>query len=118
MSVGDNIRHYRTARGMTQTQLATAWGESRQTVYKYESGVVENISIAKLELIARALGCDPADLAGWKRSCVSVMMQEDTAPYLTRQEVALLDAWRKAKPKERRIIACILEEYGMPVQGK
>lgn len=63
--VGDNIRTLRIHRGLSQTELAEAIGESKQLLYKYESGVVSNIPIAKIEAIARVLNCTPESLVGW-----------------------------------------------------
>jgi Helix-turn-helix. len=50
---------------MTQTELAEAVGETKQTIYKYEHGVVTNIPLAKIEALAKALNCPPVALAGW-----------------------------------------------------
>ncbi len=112
-SVGNNIRMRRNMQGISQSALAEAIGESRQTVYKYESGLVSNIPLAKLELIAHALECSPTDLTGWKRESHPAF-KEDPLPYLTEEEAALLESWHKATDKERRSIAFILSEYGMP----
>ena len=46
--------------GITQTALADMIGESKQTIYKYESGVVSNIPSDKIEAIANALDVSPA----------------------------------------------------------
>ena len=62
---GDNIRTLRIHRGLSQTQLADAIGESKQTVYKYETGVITNIPLPKIEAIARVLRCTPESLVGW-----------------------------------------------------
>ena len=111
MSVGTNIRRFRELKGLSQIELAKALGESRQTVYKYETGVVANIPFSKIEKIANILECSPTDLTGWQRDNV-VLLREDSAPYLSRQEQELLVAWRRATDKEKMIIFAILEEYG------
>ena len=112
MSVGNNIKRYREARGMSQIQLAEALGESRQTIYKYETGVVANVPIIKIERIAGILGCSPAALAGWQQRD-DYILYEDTAPSRTRHEQELLEAWKRATDKEKMIIIAILREYGM-----
>lgn len=66
MSVaGDNIRKVRLDRGLALTQLADAVGESKQTIYKYETGVITNIPLSKIEAIAKVLNCTPESLVGW-----------------------------------------------------
>ena len=42
-------------------------GESKQTIYKYESGVVSNIPSDKIEAIANALDVSPAWICGWEQ---------------------------------------------------
>ena len=64
-SVGENIRKYHMARGMSQVKLAEAIGETKQTLWKYESGTVTNIPLSKVEALAAALSCEPAQLLGW-----------------------------------------------------
>lgn len=65
MSVGDKIKTLRIAQGLTQVDLAAAVGESKQTIYKYESSIITNIPLAKLEAIARALHVSPVELTEW-----------------------------------------------------
>ncbi len=112
-SIGSNIRERREKFGLSQSALAEAINESRQTIYKYESGLVSNIPIVKLEAIAEVLQCSPTDLAGWETKSASFVM-EDSLPYITSEEQSLLECWHKATDKERRSIAFILSEYGMP----
>lgn len=64
-TIGDRIMQLRLHRGMTQTELAEAVGETKQTIYKYEHGIVANIPISKVEAIAKALRCPPSALTGW-----------------------------------------------------
>lgn len=63
MSLGDAVRHYRTAKGMTQAQLGIAAGVSPSTVERLEQGKA-NITVAKLEQIAKELGVSTAQLMG------------------------------------------------------
>ena len=108
---GNNIRFFRKKRGLTQSQLAERIGETRQTVYKYETGKVQTVPYHKLEKIASVLECTPAELMGWASRDYSV--HEEAAPYLTEQETRLLGAWHQATDKERSVISLILKEYGM-----
>ena len=64
--VGERIKKLRDKIGMSQTDLAAKIGESKQTVYKYETGKITNIPSDKIELIADVLGCNPGYLMGWE----------------------------------------------------
>ena len=68
MTIGERIREARTAKGLTQEQLAEQVHVTKQAVYKYETGIVTNIPLDKLESIAACLGVAPGYLAGWQGS--------------------------------------------------
>lgn len=68
MTIGERIREARTAKGLTQEQLAEQVHVTKQAVYKYETGIVTNIPLDKLESIAACLGVAPSYLAGWQGS--------------------------------------------------
>ena len=63
MTIGERIREARTAKGLTQEQLAEQVHVTKQAVYKYETGIVTNIPLDKLESIAACLGVAPGYLA-------------------------------------------------------
>lgn len=65
MTIGQRIKQYRTAAGLTQTDLAASIKVSKQTLYKYENDIITNIPSDKIELIAKTLGVTPADIMGW-----------------------------------------------------
>lgn len=65
MGLKENIKNKRIERKMTLEDLAKSVGVSRQTIQRYESGVIGNIPSDKIELIARALDTSPAYLMGW-----------------------------------------------------
>lgn len=65
-TIGERIAQLRLHRGMTMTELADKIGETIQTVYKYEKGIVTNIPLVKIEAIAKALRCPPVALTGWE----------------------------------------------------
>lgn len=64
-TIGERIAELRLRRGMTQSDLGDAIGESKQTIYKYEHGIITNIPLPKVEAIAKALRCPPVALTGW-----------------------------------------------------
>ena len=55
MTIGERIREARTAKGLTQEQLAEQVHVTKQAVYKYETGIVTNIPA-------------PGYLVGWQGS--------------------------------------------------
>jgi len=63
--LGNRIRELRRAFGYTQTELGDKIGETKQTIYKYESGIVSNVPSDKVEALAAALETTPAYLMGW-----------------------------------------------------
>jgi repressor LexA len=65
MPLKENIKRYRLAAHMTLENVANAIGVSKQTVQKYEHGVISNIPSDKIEGMAKLFGCSPADLMGW-----------------------------------------------------
>ena len=66
MDIGERIRILREKKEMTQTELAQKISSTKQTVYKYENGIVTNIPYDKLMLLAETLGTTPAALMGWE----------------------------------------------------
>lgn len=65
MSLGEQIRIAREAADMTQEELGRRCGTTKQTIFKYENGIITNIPLDRLERIASALGVDPAAMLGW-----------------------------------------------------
>lgn len=67
MSIGENIKNRRRDLDMTLEQVADRVGLSRQTLSRYETGVIKNIPSDKIELLAKVLDTTPMDLMGWKQ---------------------------------------------------
>ena len=65
MKLRYNIHNRRVSQNMTLEDLAKLVGPSKQTIQRYESGVIGNIPSDKIEKLAEALKCSPADLMGW-----------------------------------------------------
>ncbi|MBA7695640.1 hypothetical protein ES703_104272 [subsurface metagenome] len=53
--LGMNIRKYRQLKGLTQTELATTIGLSKDYLSKVERGMIENIGFSRLVTISDAL---------------------------------------------------------------
>ncbi len=60
-----SLRELRKARGLTLEEVAQRLGTSKQTIQRYETGIISNIPRDKVEALARVLGTTPAALMGW-----------------------------------------------------
>lgn len=65
MNTGSRIKKLREELNMSQTDLAEIIHSTKQTIYKYENGIVTNIPPDKIEAIAIALKTSPQYLMGW-----------------------------------------------------
>ena len=65
MNIGNRIKILRENRGYSQTAFADKIGVSKQTLYKYENGIITNIPSDKIERIAEFCGTSPAYIMGW-----------------------------------------------------
>lgn len=81
LSLKDNIKKYRMLADLTLEDLATKVGVSRQTIQRYESGVINNIPSDNIEKIALALDTTPANLMGWEEKSKLININEDVSDY-------------------------------------
>lgn len=65
-NIGDRIRKRRKQLGMTLETLASNVGTSKQTIQRYETGIIQNIPSDKIEIIANILNVSPAYIMGWE----------------------------------------------------
>lgn len=65
-NIGNRIKEKRLLANMSQETLAARIGTIKQTIYKYEKGIVTNIPIDTVIKIANALDTTPEYLMGWK----------------------------------------------------
>lgn len=72
MTVGERIKVARESAQMTQEQLGALCGTTKQTIFKYESNIITNIPIDRLERIADVLDVPPASLMGWSNGSAPV----------------------------------------------
>ena len=59
------LRELRLRNNLTQEELANMISTTKQTIYKYETGIITNIPSDKIELLAKALKTTPSYLMGW-----------------------------------------------------
>lgn len=65
MSAGERIRELRLQHGITQEELASYLNTTKQTIYKYETGIITNIPLDKIEKLANKFNVSASFLAGW-----------------------------------------------------
>ena len=107
MNIGERIRGRRDELGISQIELAEKIGESKQTIYKYESGVITNIPISKLELIAKVLNSSPAYLTGWEEDKKEAAADRNST--MSEEELQMLEQFRKCSPEKRAAIMTLLK---------
>lgn len=67
MTKAERIKKARIDANITQEELATYCGTTKQAIYKYEQGIVTNIPTDKIELLAECLHVSPEYLMGWTK---------------------------------------------------
>lgn len=66
MNVGEKIKALRIQCNLTQEELAAAAGTTKQTIHKYETGIISNIPASKIKAMADKLSTTPTYLMGWE----------------------------------------------------
>lgn len=92
---------------MTLEDVAKIVGVTRQTIQKYESGIIPNIPSDKIELLASALETTPSYLMGWedKQKEVSPVIGEDLSP----SDKKLMEILPKLNEDQKKIGIALLE---------
>jgi transcriptional regulator with XRE-family HTH domain len=86
MKTGQRIKECRKQLGLTLEELAGQMHVSRQTLSRYETGVIANIPWERLEELAAILQTTPGYLMGWNEDTAS------TETPVAKPEAAELDA--------------------------
>lgn len=104
MTVGNRIKMAREAKQMTQEELGATCGTTKQSIFKYESGVVTNIPLDRLEKIAAALDVSPAYLMGWDEPEQPKPLPPNITPLPAMKEWQVLGATACGKPLHRELL--------------
>ncbi len=64
--LANKLKELRKAKGLTLDALAERLGTSKQTIHRYENGVISNIPHEKVRALAAALEVAPSELMGWE----------------------------------------------------
>ena len=68
--IANRLKTLRKSKKMTLDELAAALGTSKQTIHRYENGIITNIPPEKVEKLAAALGTTPSELMGWSQTAL------------------------------------------------
>lgn len=107
LSIGEKIKNLRIKLGYTQDELASSAKTTKQTIYKYETGVITNIPASKLLLIAEKLETSPAYLMGWEDNLKS-------SEKITLKEAELIKSFKALNSEEKEKVI----EYTKALQQK
>lgn len=89
MTIGNRIRVAREARNLTQEELGKACGTTKQTIFKYENGIITNIPLDRIEKIASVLNVTPAEIMGWVED-VGETLPDNIEPIGTLEKLPLI----------------------------
>ena len=77
MTIGERIKLLRTQNNLTQEELANYAKTTKQTIHKYETGIITNIPAIKIKAISEKLCTTPAYLMGWEGNLPAPNITED-----------------------------------------
>ncbi|MBO7461908.1 MAG: helix-turn-helix transcriptional regulator [Bacteroidales bacterium] len=75
--LGSRFKDYRLRANMTQKEVAEMSGLSLLTIYRFENGMVTNISLSTFLLLMKAVGCI--------NDIENVMPEQPESPYLYKE---------------------------------
>lgn len=67
MNIGNRIKKLIESSSYSRTEIAEKINVSKQTLYKYENGIVTNIPSDKIEKMAELFNCSPGFIMGWEQ---------------------------------------------------
>ena len=108
MTIGKRIKQCREQTDMTLEEAAKHIGVTRQTLSRYETGVIGNIPYDKIVAIAKAYHTTPAHIMGWEED------GDKPAPTISPNRRALLELAETATDEQismlLRLAKAVLEQ--------
>lgn len=65
-TIGDRLKKLRDKKGFTLEKAGNLVGVTKQTLYKYENGIITNIPSDKIEQLAKIYHVSPTYIMGWE----------------------------------------------------
>ena len=96
MNIGEKIKSLRLKKQLTQDDVAQITGTTKQAIYKYETGIVTNIPLDKIEKMADLFGVAPSYLMGWEENTPD-------EPQLTEGERFMLEIFRQIPEAQQQV---------------
>lgn len=112
MTTGEKIKTLREKDGISQVELAERIGETKQTIYKYENDLIDNIPKKKIEAIAKIFDVDPAYLYGWTDNRQVFTYEEFRRKILSDEEYSIILAFRAADDYDKTAVLRLLRIDG------
>ena len=118
--IGIRLRQLRKKLGYTQEFVGKNIGVSKQTLYKYEMGIITNIPSDKIEALAKLYSVQPEYIMGWDSSTPepspSYYVDPETAELADRLKNQpgmrmLFDAAKDASPEDLEMVAAMIRKF-------
>lgn len=100
MTIGDRLSQLRDKYNYTLDFVGERIGTTKQTIYKYETGIITNIPVDKIQALADLYEVSPAYIMGW---------EDKTTVSVTSAQRRLLDASVGMKPEDLELAIQMIE---------
>ena len=90
MTKGERIKRLREDMKLTQEEMAKMLNTTKQTVSKYEKGIVTNIPSNRIEAMAKILNTSPEYILGWDDEQKKGAVQKDDPDEKKKDEIRRL----------------------------
>jgi len=82
MNKADKLKLCRENAGMTQEEVGNKLGVRKQTIAKYETGIITNIPIDSVEKLSILYGVSPAYIMGWEEKPSQIEVSDKELEHL------------------------------------
>ena len=110
---GERLKRLREEMGLHQNEAADKIGVLKQTLYKYENDLVDNIPQDKIEALAMLYGVEPTHIVGWDEEGVHLRARATYARILAYAEryaelTDIAEKYAKASEERKQIVRDVL----------
>jgi transcriptional regulator with XRE-family HTH domain len=82
MNKADKLKLCREKAGMTQEEVGKSLGVKKQTIAKYEAGIITNIPIDSIEKMSLLYNVSPAYIMGWEEKSTQLEISEEEKAHI------------------------------------